>query len=61
MPVREVSQPTPPPQRPPRYSADEVRGGNIILRTRIQRIIFIAGLVGAAVAALLLRILAGPG
>ena len=29
----------------PRYSADDVRGGEIILRSRRRRIIFIGGLV----------------
>jgi hypothetical protein len=37
----------------PHYSADDVRGGEIILRTRAQRLIFIAGLAGAALLGLL--------
>lgn len=62
MPVREGSpQPAPPPKEPRRYSDDEVRGGEIILRTSAQRIIFIAGLAGAALLALVLRVMTGYG
>ena len=61
LPVREgPPQPAPPPKEK-RYSADEVRGGEIILRTRARRVIFIAGLVGAVVLALLLRAMTGAG
>jgi hypothetical protein len=64
MPVREApAQPAPPPtadvspgQQP--YPADKARGGEIILRTRMRRIVFIAGLVGLVVLLLLLRLLA---
>ena len=38
----------------PVYSGEKARGGKIILRTRRERAIFIAGLVGAAILALLL-------
>ncbi len=37
---------------PPTYSADEVRQGEIILRTRTRRIIFIGGLVAFVLLAL---------
>lgn len=37
-------------------SAEEARQGEIILRTRTRRIIFIAGLVGLVIVAVLLRI-----
>jgi hypothetical protein len=41
---REDPPPTVPPQN---YPADKARGGEIILRSRTQRAIFIAGLAGA--------------
>jgi hypothetical protein len=50
MPVREG-----PPQPPP-YPADKARGGEIILRGRWQRAIFIAGLAGAVVLVLVLSL-----
>lgn len=40
--------------RPAHYSADRARGGEIILRTRAERLIFIVGLVGAVLLALAL-------
>ena len=40
------------------YKAQDVRGGEIILRTRRRRLIFIAGLVGLALIAILARIAA---
>jgi hypothetical protein len=57
MPVREApGQPAPPPKNePPPYPADKARGGEIVLRSRAQRVIFIAGLVGAVVLVLLLK------
>ena len=36
------------------HSADDVRQGDIILRTRARRMIFIAGLAGMVLAALVL-------
>jgi len=45
MPVREG-----PPQPQP-YPAEKARGGEIILKTRARRLIFIAGLLGAVVLA----------
>ncbi|MCH8686194.1 hypothetical protein [Pedomonas mirosovicensis] len=63
-----MKNPEPTPPRPqqgapqsnaqPEYSAEDVRGGEIILRTRTRRIIFIAGLAGIVVLAFLIRIFA---
>jgi hypothetical protein len=39
--------------RAPHYPAEKARGGEIILRTRAERLIFITGLVGAVLLALL--------
>jgi hypothetical protein len=44
----------PPEPRP--YPAEKARGGEIILRRQWQRFIFIAGLVGAVVLALILKL-----
>jgi hypothetical protein len=53
--VREdPAQPAPPPKDP--YPAEKARGGEIILRTPARRAIFIAGLAGAIVLALVLTI-----
>jgi len=41
----------------PTYSADRVRQGDIVLRTRTRRLIFIAGLAGLVVLALVVRFL----
>lgn len=43
------------PAEPPPYPARKARGGEIILRTPRRRAIFVAGLAGAAVLALLLQ------
>jgi hypothetical protein len=45
------------PERPV-YRAEQASGGEIILRKRWQRAVFISGLVGAVLLALLLAILA---
>lgn len=45
------------PTEPTRLSATEARQGEIILRTRWRRIIFIAGLVATVVLALLASVL----
>jgi len=37
------------------YDAEDVRQGEIILRTRTRRLIFIAGLVGFVILVLVLR------
>lgn len=36
-------------EKPRHYSAENARGGEIILRSRTRRLIFIAGLVGAVI------------
>jgi hypothetical protein len=41
------------PAQPPPYPADKARGGEIILRTRLRRTIFLGGLVAVAIIALL--------
>ncbi|MEZ5831241.1 MAG: hypothetical protein R3D05_08665 [Dongiaceae bacterium] len=46
-----------PTKRP--YPADKARGGEIILRSRWQRVVFIAGLVGAVLIGLVLSLWAG--
>jgi hypothetical protein len=53
MPVREGPPQPAPPRKDP---AERVRGGEIILRTRLQRAIFIAGLIGAVLLGVLLQI-----
>jgi hypothetical protein len=53
MPVREgPPQPVPPRNDP----ADKAPGGEIVLRARLQRALFIAGLVGVMLLGLLLQI-----
>ncbi|MGE0628311.1 MAG: hypothetical protein AB7O43_10835 [Hyphomicrobiaceae bacterium] len=42
------------PERVKEYPAEQVRGGEIILRTRAQRVIFIAGLAAAVLLGLAL-------
>ncbi len=55
--VREgPAQPTPTPKAA--YPAEKARGGEIILNTPARRAIFIAGLVGAVLVALLFSFLA---
>jgi hypothetical protein len=44
------------PAEPPPYPAQKARGGEIILRSRLRRAIFIAGLAGVVVIAVLLMI-----
>ena len=38
----------------PHYAADKVRGGEIILRTRLERLIFAVGLIGTVILAFIL-------
>ncbi|CAL8973635.1 hypothetical protein RHODGE_RHODGE_04294 [Rhodoplanes serenus] len=60
MPVREgPAQPAPPPkdETPAPYPAEKARGGQIVLRTRGRRAIFIGGLVGIVLLVLLLKLL----
>jgi hypothetical protein len=53
MPVREG----PPQPAPPRNDPDDkVHGGRMILPTPLQRVIFIAALIGAILLALLLQV-----
>ena len=42
------------PPQPAPYPAEKARGGEIILRTRLRRMIFVGGLIGAVVLALVL-------
>lgn len=48
----------PPRNEPPAHSAQDVRQGEIILRRRWQRIVFIAGLVGIVLLVLFLAVAA---
>ena len=53
--LRDTDAPTRRPERPtepPPYPAEKARGGEIILRTRWERALFIAGLAGVFVLAL---------
>ena len=59
--LREPDAPIPPPRHPskgePRpYPAEKARGGEIILRTRWQRAVFVVGLAAVFVLALALAI-----
>jgi hypothetical protein len=59
MAVREApAQPAPPPKSSGPYPAEKARGGEIILRSRTRRIIFLAGLAGAVVLGFLLTLFA---
>jgi hypothetical protein len=42
------------PAQPALYPAEKARGGEIILRTPLRRMIFIGGLIGVALVALVL-------
>jgi hypothetical protein len=55
--ARETDPVSPVTNEPP-YPAEKARGGEIILRTPLRRIIFIAGLAGAVVLAVLLSVFA---
>jgi hypothetical protein len=56
--VREgPAQPAPPPKEP--YPEEKARGGEIILNTPGRRAVFIAGLLGAVVLAIVLGLAAG--
>jgi hypothetical protein len=50
MPVRES------PPEPPPYPAEKARGGRIVLRTPLRRMIFIGGLIGIFLLVLLLSV-----
>ena len=69
MPVREgPPQPAPPPASEPHkmppvdgpepYPAKDARGGEIVLRTPVRRIIFLIGLIGAVILGILLAVFA---
>jgi len=45
-----------PKSKPEKISADKARGGEIILRSRRRRIIFLGGLIGMVIIAILLRL-----
>jgi hypothetical protein len=45
-----------PSKRDTSYPAEKARGGEIILRRRWQRVVFIAGLAGAALLGLVLAL-----
>jgi hypothetical protein len=49
------AQPAPPPKQEP-HPAGKARGGEIILNTPLRRWVFVGGLVGAVVLALLLSL-----
>ena len=42
------------PAQPAPYPAEKARGGEIILRTQLRRMIFLGGLIGVAVIVLVL-------
>jgi uncharacterized integral membrane protein len=42
------------PAQPAPYPAEKARGGEIVLKTRARRMVFVAGLVGAVVLVLVL-------
>jgi len=44
------------PAQPPPYPAEKARGGEIVLRTRLRRAVFIGGLIAVAVIAVLLAV-----
>ena len=44
------------PPQPTPYPAEKARGGEIILRTRTQRVIFFTGLFGAVILGLVLML-----
>jgi hypothetical protein len=56
--ARETDPASPMTNEPPPYPAEKARGGEIILRAPLRRIIFIAGLAGAVVLAVLLSVFA---
>jgi len=47
-----------PGEQPVHLSADEARGGEIILRTRARRLIFLAGIAGIVILGVLIRLFA---
>ena len=55
---RETAPPAKNEPQPQPYPAEKARGGEIILRSPQRRVIFVAGLAGAVLLALLLGIFA---
>jgi hypothetical protein len=51
-----MAEPTPDADPAPHISAEDARGGEIILRSRGRRAVFIAGLIAVALLAIVLRI-----
>lgn len=47
-----------PEDQPVHLSAEEARGGEIILRTRARRLIFLAGLAGIVILGVLIHLFA---
>lgn len=58
MATREAPVKPAPPKPRAAYPAEDARGGEIILRSRMQRTIFVAGLVGAVLLGLLFNLFA---
>jgi hypothetical protein len=56
--ARETDPASPATNEPQPYPAEKARGGEIILRTQRRRIIFITGLAGAVLLAVLLSVFA---
>jgi hypothetical protein len=54
--LKEAAMPEPQDEKPPHYSAEQVRGAEIDLRTRTQRVVFIGGLVVAVLLAIVLKL-----
>ncbi|CAN7747504.1 hypothetical protein [Rhizobium leguminosarum] len=53
--MSEDKKPDPEKAEPPTFAAQDVRQGEIILKHRWQRLVFIGGLVAAVLVILLLR------
>jgi hypothetical protein len=51
-----MAEPSQSPDPAPHISAEDARGGEIILRSRTRRIVFIAGLALVVLLAIVLRI-----
>jgi hypothetical protein len=51
-----TSEPPTSTARQPHYSAESVRGGEIILRRPWQRLLFIAGLIGFGILAVIVNL-----
>ncbi len=59
MPVQDAqAEPAPPKKEIKFYRGDDARSGEIVLKASVQRVVFIAGLAGAVVLAVLLSLFA---